>query len=819
MENFLLHPFLVSPASRAALCSQLSGYRTRTWEGGAAILKALLWLGIRESLEENAELVQELWERAGEGASLVLYEYLDCGLLNSETGTTRPFWAEEDSTFDRVWENFSDFASGWKTRERIHQVARNWLSKLDMSGAKAPETQADWEGYCWLLYWAVRLDAKAVMVTGASQAPASWASDLPIDIGAEVHQCVSEIVSTEACQTLRDSILTRYKTELSVFDIRSDDVTARISYLVPVECLDASQLARRHLLILRGLFPSCETYSLDSWGYEKSFEASGRKSGVKRHSLLPKWSVSLNMWLDGLLKLPFRPIDWPQYVERVLELRKALLDSLNEINRGIREHWEEQDEYGVFRTKQLNTLLLSKLENMHGMGSLLPAEVIDRYGRIHESVDRSRLELPAGFPKYQSYLRQLGNMVSSARNLNRQLPFGVLLAASKQISDEYQGQSERHDRVLASCLDLGHSAETPKLAWLNLADLTLRLGPFQRSFRQRFSNVVGEESLAEMDSLERAALDNLVLGACSIATDPNRMNWDLQRSKSERNNRFVTFRKSLKNSLKPLRAYLSSVKVVEVLDDTERAAICVICDLSSPLWADRFESCVLTAIRALIPAFPSEPLEFVSCLFWPNLILVETYNDRLLEPTCRRVPLRFRWETHLTVEEKIELYPPGALPAALASQLQMPSQSVDLTLVSRFKKSWQQVLVQMDRLCGLAGLPELDDEALGLVQQWTHSASTTASRDLQQVFDLMTEMLGVLTDGGFFRNGRPEVRDIVDAMLEYFQEFGDFLSETVRADGTSGSLDFWSDWLAELKTKNDLVDNIRSAWLSLVVPS
>jgi len=67
LEVFLLHSFSRRGDDTPRLLEALSLYQPEAWTGLAGVLRALLWLGVREYVTENQDLIHEVFERAGPG--------------------------------------------------------------------------------------------------------------------------------------------------------------------------------------------------------------------------------------------------------------------------------------------------------------------------------------------------------------------------------------------------------------------------------------------------------------------------------------------------------------------------------------------------------------------------------------------------------------------------------------------------------------------------------------------------------------------------------------------------------------------------------
>jgi hypothetical protein len=227
--------------------------------------------------------------------------------------------------------------------------AEKWLQRCGATDVPAPATALDWEGYATALYWANLLEVDAAVSLAKSQTPTDWRTH-SVQLGIDVYHCLVLAGHGDNAAELRTAIQERYQREWLAFRVQFNEGVAHADYLIDATKPDSSLLPRRHLEALRGLYPTADAFSLQGWGYVCRHPIDHhRKTGVPKSQLPPRWSVEMNIWLEGLLFLWFRPTDWSEYAVRVGASRQAFLVAIGSLIRGLNEHWGTTDLLGTFR--------------------------------------------------------------------------------------------------------------------------------------------------------------------------------------------------------------------------------------------------------------------------------------------------------------------------------------------------------------------------------------------------------------------------------------------------------------------------------------
>ena len=128
--NFLLFAFSRRQGQLAPLLESLRGYQPSSWVAIAGVLRALLWLGLREYVDENEQLIRAAAKRVGDGWSLLI-DFDIVGILDPETVR---FFAERIPT---------DLHGEQTDKKCVFERARDWLAQRTQRPA-LPASQADW---------------------------------------------------------------------------------------------------------------------------------------------------------------------------------------------------------------------------------------------------------------------------------------------------------------------------------------------------------------------------------------------------------------------------------------------------------------------------------------------------------------------------------------------------------------------------------------------------------------------------------------------------------------------------------------------------
>lgn len=531
-EIFLLDAFLHHPTDREVLKQFLSGYQPRRWVGIAGTARALLWLGVKEYVEENEALFQEAWEQAGDGwMYLIDFDVAGAmpGLSDQTLELLEIMRASDDLKLHR-----NVMLSRQTDKQRIFAQASTWLSGRTEKPV-APVSDQDWRGMGEALFWLGRLAINWPLVNWLSEVDYHAAIEtLPLSIMSDVVLGLS-LGFNESFQswleTTRQRIMGRFMQETKTVVVEDDGQKLGIHFIVDYEVSGDRQLdekppptdakdllhkgAIHRIELLMKLRPDRQVFACQGYGHkvpgvELPFDST-YKEGVDRSRFPISWLVWINSTFLGISRQPYRPATWPQYMEAVLALRQSIFRFIKEHERKLEIYFRKQ---GLTRLDRLiNVDERRALLNRLSQTILLPQCALDDWGFIAESLSNpadqnvKHLQLVGlAVQRYQPFLTAFRNYTASVTNFLRQSEHALVL--NPTLGRRVQNGSQRAD-VMRRAGELGIDAKFISLSVSNLADAVKMLPSMQRAFRLLLLSFVDEKQLSRLEHLEQEGFNRI----------------------------------------------------------------------------------------------------------------------------------------------------------------------------------------------------------------------------------------------------------------------------------------------------------------------
>lgn len=121
LENFILFAFARRDIEARSLLNVLWDHQPDTWTGVAGILRALLWVGIRDYVDENQPLIDEAFTHSGSGWSLLL-DFDIAGVSSSPIE-----WWKTLPVPDRTVSMIESLRARQSPKQKVFAHALQWL--------------------------------------------------------------------------------------------------------------------------------------------------------------------------------------------------------------------------------------------------------------------------------------------------------------------------------------------------------------------------------------------------------------------------------------------------------------------------------------------------------------------------------------------------------------------------------------------------------------------------------------------------------------------------------------------------------------------
>ncbi|MCI5165297.1 MAG: hypothetical protein D3903_04220 [Candidatus Electrothrix sp. GM3_4] len=530
VEIFLLHIFRFHSEATSAVLSYLNTAKYETWLAVNGVLRALLWLGIYEYIQNNAKLIKQVYDKVGHGWFAVL-DFVDfVGVLDKPVGI-----------IDLLPEEGKKQAEQWQREQppksQVFARVDNWLQQVMFPSIPDYGKENNWNEFGQVTYWTgFRKINKRIETFIDWNALCQTVEKLPIDTLAVLIYGLWQALSktddfVEWYEDTRPTLLDRYRKETNTPYIEEQDGVIRVHFIVSLDDKTKTSeksnsadkepfhtLAMRHVDLLAQLVPDCTGYSCQGYGHQVlDFEYlydETTKTNIPASQLKPRWVVYVNNTARILGSHMFRPAIWQDYSGQIFAIRKEVVSSLDELHRNLVTHFRSKTVVQEL-SKLSDTEEWKKTARQVMNRPSFPVESLDQFGYTEERLKdistakdhesrKTETIISAYLQQYQPYLKATREYFNSIRNF-------LNLAASVMLANAFLGKANTSQRrfVKHQLQESNIKITKPLLPAFNLAECIKILPQFQTSFRKHFSSLIDNEELALLEQRERKTLYSL----------------------------------------------------------------------------------------------------------------------------------------------------------------------------------------------------------------------------------------------------------------------------------------------------------------------
>jgi hypothetical protein len=520
LESFLLSLF-TQPSDHDSLKAALFEFMPKTWSGGAAVVRALLWCGIHEYASENAELIAQANERGGEIALTLLDPP---GLLE-----VSPFLVESLerllSVTPETREWYEEIQSRKPSNARVSRDASKWLSGA--TDFDAPVSPSDWAGMAELLFWLSAWKMLSAERAAAAVHTLSRSVDsVSLDDGASVVFSLSfwdQAMWPSAWHSVRRSLLDRFQVETRTFAIVVDIDGATAHYVVsPSENGNLHDQTIRRLDLMRHLMPGAGTLGAQAYGHifgSPLFQHDpSKKRSVPAGSFPIPWATRLGRVFSLVVGAQARGVSWGDYAATILKLRNMIVMLAGLTTGALRKYFNQEKPQTIF---ELGVDKIAWYGASVALGSLpkLPQSTVDDWGfEIRQESDVRNVEVKSEHADWEDVLKAYTH--SLAEFIQSSTPY--FLANCHIGRPTPRGPSE----VAKALKDTNFEAH---LATHQLAEVLRSLRGLQKEYRLRFLRFNDPTALEKLEASEQAGLWTLWAVWYQFAETPKQQCADARR--------------------------------------------------------------------------------------------------------------------------------------------------------------------------------------------------------------------------------------------------------------------------------------------------
>jgi len=797
LESFLLHSFARHPADVERILAAVQTLTIHSWTGIGGIARALLWLGVRQYINENDLLIRELSERFGDGWWTALD--MDLARVNHNTGSMLS--ALGHMAKPGAMKELEDYRARQTEPSRAFSRLVAWIQSLGPNPPRAPEGVTDWMSLAETYFWAAHLRIDSRLTDWAREVDLGRAVlEVPLPVIADLVLALSYGAEEEFEAQVgphRNRILERYLRETETLYVEDTGDALRSHFIVPLTLLNDSEdasrrsaadrnpfhsAAIRRIELLRCLMPGRQRYGSQGYGHHLGNLILPRdetnQPGVMVEALPPRWLPRVNATFRVLADWRRRPVTWGEHVRSMIDLRRSAIRSLQALREYLIRYF--RTDAVLHPWKKINSAAWDQAKVRIQRAPKLPRTAVDEWGfsaediRTSQSADSSNGEQTS--PKqarsasvldaHEAYLRTRRdytwhlqvflNHATSVLTVNS--PAGR--AASPEVAERLRRMAER----LGVRTDLGF------LSAHNLGEALKGLTPFQRQFRQHVGHLAKERELFHIEREEANLLPQVWRLWYQFATHPSQRARDPQgQADAAFHNVLEEFRGKLIRHFGELQNEgIVAAVFSETIEYDDRPALWLRYEAGSPIEIYPAFQRILGALQEVFGKVESRTLEMAAIDFaWPNVLIVPVVIGHNLEGAMWRLPLHhFFGNEEMNVEEWWKFVPqplPDAVEIATGVRILRHPQT---RTIFQLQEMIATISVRAAHVADLGRLhQELSSVGEDIAETYVAAQSEHLSTDLQQGINLLAAALEDRPDDEVLAT-RPHLRDSLEILLQ-----------------------------------------------------
>lgn len=775
LEAFLLYTFARRPADDVEfLIGVIGRHCPRTWSGVAAIVRALLWLGVKEYVAANMALIIETQSLFTHAWYMALKFDISGMSADGDAGLLEVLKVFECSTTEAA----ESLRSKQTDKSEVFNRLITWVNDSTCV-PHAPETALDWAGFAEAHFWCRHLKLEPAMSDSAVSLDLSWPLEhLSFRGLGEVILSLSyapETVNKHVVDPFQRRIRERFCSETRTIAIEETDEMVRAHYLVPMGSSASSADGKatnqaghsletetiKLLYLLSMYIPNRNAYGVQGYGHNLRFVPLPfdltAKGPVESKYLPSEWPVRINAIFQNLGDLSFRSSTWQEYAEAMVVIREQVVVALTSLVKALTAYFAGNR--AEILVKKLPQELWDRSNKAVSQYLLLPRAAVDEWGLVgeaggafdYESAIKTRKyqSVSIALQAYQSYLKAKNDYLSSLGNYFNQ---SVLPLVINSNIGRMKTNNER-EGFLKRASDLGYKTGTDRLSLHNLGDAWKALAGFQRNFHGLLSSFVAKERLHKLESGE----NNVVPVAWALwyqFVNHPETTWDSADIRAAA--AFERAQEKLRNDIKRRLSELSCTGLsCAVFNETAlwegRPALWLLLDADNSLAIfDAFPKLIQLLEDAFAPMDIGTLEYYVLDHKWPHILIVPFIAGEYWHNGVWHISSILFWDGEKVFDpEKPWRFMPREVEVETLQQLGIePARRTNPGKIQLLQQAASELLVYVDHLSDLLKAPDdLDDIGMAIFQKHVNAKAKDASGALTRLVTQMQVLLDEVNSG------------------------------------------------------------------------
>lgn len=484
-----------------------------TWIGYTGVLKSVLWLGIKEYIEKNMDIIDDAYQKYGKGWNFVI----DYDIADASTKENKIIFNDLDFIDEQVKEDNQRYNSFIADKSDIYKFSNKWLSN-SKEPKREPITDEDWSSCGQVLFWIGKLGINKEIQVEELNLPENI-DIVSIDSLADF-MLGSYYYGGKGKYLVYDNrlkLVDRFKQDNNIPIVIEDGDKISIHCIIDINDDEINEseygknmiheITLNNINIMRKIYPDKKLFIHQGYGHEIGFlplNYDYTYKNIKIEDLPINWLTEINSTFMNLGSWRYRPETWEQYVKNILEIRKIATLVIEQISNGIKANQKTLGYINIFNT-HIDAGLYDKLRAALQRGNTLPKIIVDEWGITSEWLNISNNKLALMLPKnvlnikrykkflkyFNEYSRTLQNFLMQAVNI---MPVKLACKSKSRVKIK---------QIEENAIAQGIRLDYDRVSIVNLYEFTKNLPKFQREFRKLFYMFMLDEDLYQLEQREK----------------------------------------------------------------------------------------------------------------------------------------------------------------------------------------------------------------------------------------------------------------------------------------------------------------------------
>lgn len=486
------------------LIERIAKVKINTWSNYASTVKGILWLEVFDHYQINREALFEGDKESNNSFSFIALPDIT-GLLG-----------EWDLTIILEIMKKSNPKGEKRFRENINRIPKRYLEfrfidkffeiSKDNIPNYLPETNIELSNMGYALFWmsirgfliAPFINEKIVLMLAESAD-----IDSILDFTEGVYSQKWHGIYKSLLSKLRDKLCFKFKLvtlEETDESISSHFITEIFNTDIKNKNLSAHSQAMTIIHSLRKLFPGKKQYATKIIGADflEGIPVIDGEKNINTKYLPNVWITELNNWFHNLTEYEYRPNNWNEYLEKIIDIRKSATDCARIIIEGIDYLYKKGGNLNKLTRKEAIELITETSRKV-SKNTLLPKNCIDRFGLITEN----------NTEKYSDNSQTNDHDATKPNYIQSKVSSGFRLAFIGYCN-HFSNFLNQMDELIISRIENPEIENKGHLSLINLLDSVSQIKAIQLEFNNLFSNLIDLNEVAQLCNKEEAEMSLLL---------------------------------------------------------------------------------------------------------------------------------------------------------------------------------------------------------------------------------------------------------------------------------------------------------------------